>query len=139
RVSPAMLPRALGVLDLLLRAAEQAGYSVSSTEGPATLVVDGERVPFSIIEEIKRKTGKPDGRLTIVLSAMYSGGQRLWTDRPFHPVETRIADIISEAAVHAKAIGERRERREERKDLRRAEESEQMQRRKRMALLMERA
>ena len=32
RVSPAMLPRALGVLDLLLLAAERAGYSVSSTD-----------------------------------------------------------------------------------------------------------
>jgi hypothetical protein len=59
RVSPAMLPRALGVLDLLLLAAERAGYSVSSTDGPATLVIGSERVPFSIIEEVRRDTGKP--------------------------------------------------------------------------------
>jgi hypothetical protein len=97
RVSPAMLPRALGMLDLLLLAAEQAGYSVSSTEGPATLVVECERVPFSIIEEIRRKTGEPDGRLTIVLGEMNTGGYRLWTDRAFYPIESRIADIIPEA------------------------------------------
>lgn len=40
--------------DLLLLVAEWAGYSVSSTAGPATLVVEGERVPFSIVEEIGR-------------------------------------------------------------------------------------
>jgi hypothetical protein len=139
RVSPSMLVRALGVLDLLLLTAEQAGYSVSTTAGPATLVIEGERVPFSIVEEIGRKSAKPSGQLTIVLGEMYSGGQRLWTDKPFYPVESRIADIIPEARVHAKAIGERRERREERMDLRRMEESERMQRRKRMAMLMERA
>lgn len=139
RVSPAMLPRALGVLDLLLIAAEQAGYSVSSTEGPATLVVECERVPFSIIEEIRRNTGKPDGRLTIVLGEMYSGGRHLWMDKPFYPVESRIADIVLETRVHAKAIGQRRERREEAIEVRRAEETERMQRRKRMELLVERA
>ena len=134
-----MLPRALGMLDLLLRAAEQAGYSVSSTEGPAMLVVEGERVPFSIVEEIGRKTSVPSGELTIVLGEMYSGGQRLWTDKPFYPVESRIADLVAEARVHAKAIGERRERREEEIEIRRTEESERMQRRKRVAMLMERA
>jgi hypothetical protein len=139
RVSPAMMPRPLGVLDLLLIAAEGAGYSVSSTDGPATLVVAGERVPSGIIEEIKRKTGRPDGRLTIVLGEMYTGGHRLWTDRPFYPVESRIADIIPEARVHAKAIGERRERREEGVEVRRADEFERMQRRKRVTFMMERA
>jgi hypothetical protein len=70
---------------------------------------------------------------------MYTGGQRRWTDRAFYPIESRIADIVSEAKVHAKAIGERRKRREESMDLRRTEESEQMQRRKRLAMLVERA
>lgn len=139
RVSPGMLPRALGVLDLLLLAAGQAGYSASSTEGPATLVVEGERVPFSIVEEIRRKTSVLSGRLSIVLGEMYSGGQRLWTDKPFYAVESRIADIVAEARVHAKVIGERRERREEKNEVRRVEELEGMQRRERLALLMERA
>ena len=40
--------------DLLLLVAEWAVYSVSSTAGAATLVVEGERVPFSIVEEIGR-------------------------------------------------------------------------------------
>jgi hypothetical protein len=132
RVSPAMLPRALGVLELLLLAAEQAGYSVSSTEGSATLVVEGERVPFNIVEQIGRKTSAPSGRLTLVVGEMYSGGQRLWTDRPFDSVESRIADIVAEAKLHAKAIGERRERREERIEMRRAEGLEGMQRRNRI-------
>jgi hypothetical protein len=139
RVSPAMLPRALGVLELLLLAAEQAGYSVSSTEGSATLVVEGERVPFNIVEQIGRKTSAPSGRLTLVVGEMYSGGQRLWTDRPFDSVESRIADIVAEAKIHAKAIGERRERREERIEMRRAEGLEGMQRRNRITYLMERA
>ena len=47
-------PRSLQVSDLLLLVAEWAGYSVSSTAGPATLVVEGERVPFSIVEGIGR-------------------------------------------------------------------------------------
>jgi len=100
-----MLPRALGVLDLLLLAAEQAGFSVSSTEGPATLVVEGERVPSSIVEEIGWKTSAPSGRLTIVLGEMYSGGQRLWMDRAFYPVESRIADLVAEARVHERRSG----------------------------------
>jgi hypothetical protein len=134
-----MLSRALGALDLLLFGSEQAGYSVSSTEGPATLVVEGERVPFSIVEEIGRKSTAPSGRLTIVLGEMYSGGQRLWTDRAFHPVESRIADIVAEARVHAEVLRNRRERREEGAEVRRADESERMQRRKRITFLMERA
>ncbi|SEP42840.1 hypothetical protein SAMN02990966_06109 [Rhodospirillales bacterium URHD0017] len=139
RVSPPMLARALAVLDLLLLAADQAAYSVSTTEGSAALVVEGERVPFSILEEIRRRTGKPDGRLTIVLGEMYSGGHRLWTDRPFHLVESRIADVICEAKVHAKAVRARRERRKEAIETRRTEETEHMHRRKRVSLLVERA
>jgi hypothetical protein len=139
RVSPAMLPRALGVLDLLLLGAEQAGFSISTTDGPATLVVEGERVPFRIFEEIGRKTSVPSGRLSIVLGEMYSGGQRLWTDKPFHPVESRIADLVTEARVHAKAIRHRRERREESIDLRRMDNFDRMQRRKRISFLIERA
>ena len=54
RASPGISPRSLQVSDLLLLVAEWAGYSVSSTAGPATLVVEGERVPFSIVEEIGR-------------------------------------------------------------------------------------
>src|SRR5829696_3060019 len=54
RASPGISPRSLQVSDLLLLIAEWAGYSVSTTAGPATLVVEGERVPFSIVEEIGR-------------------------------------------------------------------------------------
>jgi hypothetical protein len=134
-----MLPRSLQVLDLLLLAAEAAGYSVSSTAGPATLVVEGERVPFSIVEEIGRNAPVPTGRLTIVLGEMYSGGQRLWRDRAFYPVESRIADIVAEARLHAKVIGDRRERREESIEVRRTDNLDRMQRRKRITFLMERA
>ena len=112
---------------------------MSSTAGPATLVVEGERVPFSIVEEIGRNAPAPTGRLTIVLGEMYSGGQRLWTDRPFYPVESRIADLVTEARVHAKAIRDRHERREESIDVRRTDNLDRMQRRKRITFLMERA
>ena len=139
RVSPGMLRRALGVLDLLLLAGEDVGYSVSSTDGPATLVVGGERVPFSVIEETGRKRSLPCGRLTIVLGETNTGGHRLWSDRPFHPVESRLADVVAEARVHAMAIGQRRGRREEAIEIRRAEETEGMYRRKRVTLLTERA
>ena len=139
RVSPGILPRALGVLDLLLLAAESVGYSVSNTDGPATLVVGGERVPFSIIEEIERKTSTPTGQLTIVLGETNTGGRRLWADTPFYPVESRLSDLVAEARVHAKAIGERSKRREQAIESRRTEDTEGMYRRKRVTLLMERA
>lgn len=88
RVSPAMLPRALGVLDMLLLAAESAGYSLSSTEGPATLVVTMERVPFSIIEEIGRKTSVPSGNSRLYLAACTLAGSGFGQISPSIPLRT---------------------------------------------------
>ena len=70
RVSPGISPRSLQVSDLLLLVAEWAGYSVSSTAGPATLVVEGERVPFSISRGDWADTSVPSGRLSSAIGAV---------------------------------------------------------------------
>src|SRR4051812_37262223 len=56
-VWPDTLERAIALLNALCHAAERAGYEVSFREKQyprAALVVDRERIPFSIIEQFKR-------------------------------------------------------------------------------------
>jgi hypothetical protein len=59
-VAPETLPRALALLDDLIRAVEKLGYSVSTRYFPATLVVNGEHVPVAISEKFERNDDEPD-------------------------------------------------------------------------------
>jgi hypothetical protein len=53
-VAPETVPRALALLDDLIRAVEKLGYSISTYHFPATLVVNGEHVPVAISEKFER-------------------------------------------------------------------------------------
>jgi hypothetical protein len=59
-VAPETLPRALALLDDLIRAVEVLGYSISTRNFPATLVVNGEHVPVAISEKFERNDDEPD-------------------------------------------------------------------------------
>jgi hypothetical protein len=59
-VAPETVPRALALLDDLIRAAEELGHSISTRYFPATLVVNGEHVPVAISEIFERNDDEPD-------------------------------------------------------------------------------
>jgi hypothetical protein len=59
-VAPETVPRALALLDDLIRAVEQLGHSISTRYFPATLVVNGEHVPVAISEIFERNDDEPD-------------------------------------------------------------------------------
>jgi hypothetical protein len=59
-VAPETVPRALVLLDDLIRAVEQLGYSISTRYFPATLVMNHEHVPVAISEKFERNDDEPD-------------------------------------------------------------------------------
>jgi hypothetical protein len=59
-IAPETVPRALALLDDLIRAVEELGHSISTRYFPATLVVNGEHVPVAISEIFERNDDEPD-------------------------------------------------------------------------------
>jgi uncharacterized protein YqeY len=59
-VAPQTVPRALALLDDLIRAVEELGHSISIRYFAATLVLNGEHVPVAISEIFERNDDEPD-------------------------------------------------------------------------------
>jgi len=133
RVSLEMIPRAMAILDEVVRRLEKLGHSMSSSD-PAQLSIDGELVPFEISEKFLRPTTPPDnaelarrvvfreryvaytslradlwiyrpsGRLGITLSQGLEKEARCrWKDGPRTRLEDQLEDVVTEAVAHAAA------------------------------------
>jgi hypothetical protein len=120
RVSRKHLPRALRILDVLLKACEQRGYTagVGESQDPqARVAVHGERLSFSLVEHIKRsdhvlsqheqeerRSGRGwsiprydyalTGVLTFTIDGWSEGLQHRWLDRKNRPLESCLNEII---------------------------------------------
>lgn len=143
KVAPASFDRAIALVGLLLRLAEAQGHAREITETGLTLVVDAEKIAFSLEErseqsphtptekELKRKAENerwgygsttpwpkydraPSGRLALLLNmSAYPGLPRSWWDRKHKRLEDCAAEILAACAGHAAMIKENRRKAEE--------------------------
>jgi hypothetical protein len=133
RVSLETIPRALAILDEVIRRLEKLGHSMSSGD-PADLSINGVLVPFEISERFLRTDLPPDnaelarrvvfrerfavhmalrpdpwiyrpsGRLSITLSQGHEKEARCrWKDGPRCQLEDQLEDVVTEAVAHAAA------------------------------------
>jgi hypothetical protein len=120
RVSPKQLPRALRILDALLKACEQRGFSMqlgTEQDPRAKVVIHGMKLDFHLEEHSKRtdhvlnkreeeerRLGRgwgipqydyaPDGVFTFTIDEYTEGLQHRWSDRKNRPLESRLNEII---------------------------------------------
>jgi hypothetical protein len=143
KIAPASNDRAIAFAGLLLRLAEAQGHARDVTETGLTLVVDGERIAFSLEErsdrtphtptekELKRKADNerwgygsttpwpkydhvPSGRLALLLNMIaYTGLPRAWSDRKHKRLEGCAAEILAACAGHAAMTKANRRKAEE--------------------------
>jgi hypothetical protein len=132
RVSPAMRPKALWLLQLVVERIEASGLEVRLDKDPerAVLRAFGESVPFGASETAHRAPNateaeraaykkrfpwippermmKPSGMLR--LRQIWSSGYEVfgWDDTPRRPIETRIEEFILALINHAWARAEQR-------------------------------
>jgi hypothetical protein len=120
RVSPKQLPRALRILNALLKACEQRGFSVglgTEQDPRAKIMIQGMKLDFHLEEHSKRsdhvlnkreeedrRLGRgwgiplydyaPDGVFTFTIDEYTEGLQHRWSDRKNRPLESRLNEII---------------------------------------------
>lgn len=120
-VSRKLLPRALLVLDTLIRAAEAAGWEVKVTKADGTVIlVDGTAVPLAIEEmrtwDAARNRYLAGGKLRIDLahsSPMARGLRRTWKDGKVQRVEDVLHHVLQSVWRCAQCIRAWEARREQ--------------------------
>lgn len=165
-VSKASLRRSLLIVDALLKALEQQGYTV--TAGP-TVEILGIRIGFQIKESLRTQKEEPeehdlDGRysfghsrfnqkkvpsglLTIEIHAnsyWTYGSRHTWRDTPKRSLETRLGQVVTgliELAGHARErqVEEERQRQEAQERERRRQEEARLRAEKRQRFKAEQA
>jgi hypothetical protein len=119
-VSPKQLLRALRILDALLKACEERGFSVEpgTEQFPgAKIKIEGMKLDFHLEEHSKRtehvlnkreeedrRLGRgwgipqydyaPDGVFTLTIDEYTEGLQHRWSDRKNRPLESRLNEIV---------------------------------------------
>lgn len=160
KIAPASADRAIALAGQLLRLAEAQGFAREISETGLALVVDEEKVAFSLEErsdqpphipteeELKRKAENerwgygsttpwpkydhvPSGRLALLLNMIaYPGLPRSWSDRKHKRLEGCAAEILTACAGHAAMNKANRRKAEE---SRRQAEMEEARRRREAA------
>lgn len=120
RVSPALLDRALTILDELLTVMERRGIGVSAAGKETFAVIDDYRYPFSLREQLQQipdRSGVLEFHGTGLLKFAMgnsSGGRIAYIDRPGCPLERQLDHFVatlSRRGRAAKALEASRERR----------------------------
>jgi hypothetical protein len=131
------LPRALRIVDALLKAIEARGWALelSDTGRPATWIVVGEeRIKLRVVEQVNRQEAEraptardsdlawhrerwiytPTGIVSIVIGTTYGFGRRTWKDTADRPLEQQLnavlVGIIKTAETYRQETAAREER-----------------------------